>query len=86
LSNESHQKQLDAERNFNSKIDSLRSENKRKEQEWAHEMESLRTQKDAKIRQMEREKEDQRHQYEVKVNDLDSKIKSKHIYLLISNK
>lgn len=77
MSNEHQNKLLDEQRAFNTKIDALRADNKRKEAEWRDETEALRQTKDAKIRQVEREKEDQRHQYEVKVNDLDSKIKSK---------
>jgi len=78
MSNEHHQKTLEAERSYHDKLESLRAENKRKEEQWASELESLRVTKDSKIRQIEREREDSRNTYELKINDLESKIRSKN--------
>jgi hypothetical protein len=58
VNNENQQRLLELERSYNEKVDSLRRENKNKEDQWNNEMESLRSTKDMKIRQLEREKEE----------------------------
>lgn len=80
MSNEHQQKLLEAEKSCHDKIETMRRENKAKEDRWAADTEALRQQKDARIRQIEREREEARSTYETKINDLESKIRSRLIY------
>lgn len=68
---------MEAERNFHSKLEAARTENKTAADRAAQELETLRVSKDARIRTQEREKEEQRNVYESRINEMDSKIKSK---------